>query len=205
MSRMGFWGFLGIFLGQAFAGDALANDLSCVGPGAHPPTAMVWHEGNPPTKPLPWTIAKIIPGYCIMIGVPKFSFWTTLDAKGGVTCNGKVPYIDFNKAFGRLSGIRTYHFVPAECGPPFNCPHNKTPPERGPGPVYVQYPPPTFPSGNGYTPIAQVEITSVSNACYKVDYSGFPLWFPKAALKYDCALRSIPAALDYTMRRDKPC
>lgn len=169
----------------------LAADPPCL--AANPTSATVSYGGS--IKPVSVQIEKIIPNYCIRFNYGGNGMWTTANADGGLSCKGPAVQIDYNLANSAFNGMLIRQFTPAGCGP------TQSPPAGAPpapsGSVYVFY--------GKTTDMASVPLTSTSAACYRINYSGNNMWFPKSAYAYRSVFLGNPAGLDYNDRKFSAC
>lgn len=171
---------------------ASADDLSCLQANA---PVTVTYEGMDYTAHD--TVKAIYPGYCIAIWYSGGVIYTTPNEAGGVSCNGSVVEVDYNKASIAFNGYSLKDFPPAACGPAQACPPVET---ASPGESIFVY----YGQDDRNPEMVTVTVRGVSASCYEVSYSG-QLWFPLSALHRRCNLLGAPLAFSYNDRSNSRC
>jgi hypothetical protein len=166
---------------------------SCVTATPAPTKALITYGGS--AQPVSVTIEKIMPS-CLRFNYSGSSMWTTVDAKGGVSCVGSNVQLDYGKANSAMNGIKVKEYTPAACAPAQPVPAGAPPVATGPK-VNIYY---------GKTiDMASVPLVGSSAGCYEINYSGNKMWFPKSALGYRSDFVGNPVGLDYNQRKNAAC
>jgi hypothetical protein len=174
------------------AGSAMATDPACL---SHPSSVIITYGGQN-IAPYSSRINQIIPGYCVAFEYGGGPLWTTM-VGGGISCNGDQVRVDYRTANHAFNNFRIHTDAPAACGPAQAAPAGPPPELTAGGRVNMYYGP--------STDMYSAPVMAVSAACYKINYGGNVMWFPKSALAYRTELRGRPPGLDYNARRDSAC
>ena len=171
---------------------AQAQVPACLSASPAPTSAKIVYGGN--IAPVNAPIEKIAPP-CVRLNYSGSALWTTADAKGGISCDGKNVVVDYNAASKAFNGQNLRQYTPAACGPAQAAPSGAPPAPSGKVNIYY-----------GKTiDMASVPLVSATSDCFQVDYSGNKMWFPKSAYAYRADFVGNPAGLDYNARRSTAC
>jgi hypothetical protein len=171
---------------------AQAQAPACLTATPAPTSAKVTYGGT--TPPATAGIEKIM-AKCVRLNYGGGPLWTTADAKGGITCEGKNVMVDYTAANAAFNNVKLEAYTPASCARAQAAPSG--PPPAPSGTVLIYY--------DNTMDLASMTLTGTSANCYNVNYGGSPLWFPKSALGYRTGFVGNPVGLDYSQRRSTAC